>query len=341
MALCPLKALPSSPPSCRERGAMELQPFTMLRARDYLWTAVGFCAVAFALWLLVKELRGLSPKEVVAGFSSIPIHSWLLALASTIVAYAALAWYDRIGLAHLGHKLPWGFISIVSFTTYALSHNIGASIFSGAVVRYRAYSTKGLTAPEVGLLVAFCSFTFILGELLLGGLILTFAPYVVDRWAEIPHAAARAAGLVMLAAVALYAIGSLRNFPPMKIGGFELVYPRPKILVRQLLAAPIEIIGAAGIIYFTLPVAGNPGFVAVLGVFLGSFAVALASYAPGGIGVLEFCFLKGMPDVPAADVLAALIAFRLLYLLIPLAFAVVAVFQFERGRLGEILRLHF
>ncbi|HLJ72557.1 MAG TPA: YbhN family protein [Roseiarcus sp.] len=313
----------------------------MMRARDYAWTVVGLSAVAFSLWLLVRELRGLSLDQVVAGFSAIPLHRWLLAFCSTIVAYAALAWYDRIGLSHLGHKLPWGFISIVSFTTYALSHNIGASILSGAVVRYRAYSTKGLNAREVGLLVAFCSFTFILGELLLGGLILTFAPEIVDRWSQFPHWAARLAGLVMLGMVGLYALGSLRHFPAMTIGGFELVYPRPKILVRQLLAAPIEIIGAAGIIYFTLPVAGNPGFVAVLGVFLGSFAVALASYAPGGIGVLEFCFLKGMPDVPAADVLAALIAFRLLYLLIPLAFAVVAVFQFERGRLGEILRLHF
>jgi hypothetical protein len=46
-----------------------------------------------------------------------------------------------------------------------------------------------------------------------------------------------------------------------------------------------------------------------------------------------------MPDAPHAQVLAALIAFRVLYLIIPLAFAVVAVFQFERGRLGEILRL--
>lgn len=310
----------------------------MARAKDYVWTAVGFCAVAFSLWLLVKELRGLSPSQVVAGFSAIPLHRWLLAFASTIVAYAALAWYDRIGLAHLGHKLPWGFISLVSFTTYALSHNIGASIFSGAVVRYRAYSTRGLSATEIGLLVAFCSFTFVLGEVLLGGLLLTFAPEIADRWTAIPHWGARLAGLVMLGAVALYGFGSLRHFPPMKFGGFELVYPRPNILIRQLLAAPIEIIGAAGIIYFTLPASGNPGFIVVLGVFLGSFAVALASYAPGGIGVLEYCFLKGMPDTPTAEVLAALIAFRLLYLLIPLVFAIVAVFQFERGRLGEILR---
>ena len=310
----------------------------MKRVSDYGWTVVGLCAVAFSLWLLVDELRGLSFSEVVTGFSAIQIHSWLLALASTVIAYAALAWYDRIGLDHLGHKLPWGFISLVSFTTYALSHNIGASIFSGAVVRYRAYSTKGLTPAEVGVLVAFCSFTFILGELLLGGLLLTFFPEIADRWTALPYWGLRAAGRLMLAAVALYSIGSLRHFPPMKIGGFELVYPRPNILWRQLLAAPIEIIGAAGIIYFTLPAAGNPGFIAVLGIFLGSFAAALASYAPGGVGVLEFCFVKGMPDIPRGEVLAALIAFRLLYLVIPLAFAIVTVFQFERWRLSKVLR---
>ena len=44
-----------------------------------------------------------------------------------------------------------------------IAHNIGASVFSGAVVRYRAYSEKGLSVGEIGVLVAFCSFTFALG----------------------------------------------------------------------------------------------------------------------------------------------------------------------------------
>ncbi|MCX4198802.1 FHIPEP family type III secretion protein, partial [Methylobacterium organophilum] len=42
-------------------------------------------------------------------------------------------------LLHLGVRhLSWLFVSLCSFTTYALSHNIGASVFSGALVRYRA-----------------------------------------------------------------------------------------------------------------------------------------------------------------------------------------------------------
>ena len=66
----------------------------------------------------------------------------------------------------------WRFVGLASFTTYAIAHNIGASVLSGAVIRYRAYSTKGLSVGEIGVLVAFCSFTFALGVATLGGLLL-------------------------------------------------------------------------------------------------------------------------------------------------------------------------
>jgi uncharacterized membrane protein YbhN (UPF0104 family) len=312
----------------------------MKRALEILWPIVGLGAVAFTSFLLFKELRGLSLAEVGAAVGAIsPLH-WALAAASTVLAYAALAWYDQIALRHLGRRLNWRFVALVSFTTYALAHNIGASVFSGAVVRYRAYSTKGLGVAEVGLLVAFCSFTFTLGNVLLGGLALVFAPSLVQRYAPgAPQWAGLALGFLLLAGPWLYAIGSLLQFAPLKVRRFELVYPRPPIAVRQLLAGPIELIGAAGIIYFALPQAGNPGFVVVLGIFLASFTLALVSHAPGGLGVLEYSFLKAMPDAPPASVLAALLVFRLLYLILPLLFSLFVVVAFERERIGEILKL--
>jgi uncharacterized membrane protein YbhN (UPF0104 family) len=142
----------------------------------------------------------------------------------------------------------------------------------------------------------------------------------------------------MLGLVCLYIAGSLLHFRPLKIGGFELVYPRPPIAARQMCAAPLELIGAAGIIYFALPTVDNPGFLIVLGIFLASFSIALISHAPGGLGVLEFAFIKAMPDAPTANVLAALIVFRLLYLIMPLVFALIVVVLFERRRIADLLR---
>jgi uncharacterized membrane protein YbhN (UPF0104 family) len=147
-------------------------------------------------------------------------------------------------------------------------------------------------------------------------------------------------GIVCLAFVVLYVIGSVLRLRPLVLGGFRLEYPRPEVTVRQLCAGPLELMGAAGIIYFALPEAGNPGFFVVLGVFLASFTAALASNAPGGLGVFEFFFIKAMPSVPQFEVLAALLVFRLFYLLIPLCFAIVVVILFERRRLSETIHAH-
>ena len=305
----------------------------MKRYLNYLWPVIGIGAVVLSLWLLFRELRGLSVADVETAFAAIPASRWLLAVVSTLVAYLALAWYDRIALLHLGFKLSWRFISAVSFTTYALSHNIGMSMFSGAMVRYRAYSTKGLTIGDVGVLVAFCSFTFALGTILLGGLVLVFEPGIVQRLFQVEPLLARLAGAAMLLFVALYVGGAALHLKPLSVGTYKLVYPRLPIAMRQLLAGPLELMGAAGIIWCALPADHNPGFFIVLGVFLASFSAALLSHAPGGIGVLELVFVAALPDTPRADVVAALLVFRLLYLVIPLLLGVVAVVVFERSRI--------
>ena len=107
---------------------------------------MGLAAVALSIWLLYHELRGISFAELKGSFAAIGSRDWLLAGLSTLLAYAALAGYDHIALLHLRRHVGWLFVTLASFTTYALSHNIGASVFSGAVVRYRAYSSRGLTA---------------------------------------------------------------------------------------------------------------------------------------------------------------------------------------------------
>ena len=317
----------------------------MKHAREFVWPVIGLLAVVVSAWLLYHELRGLSLEALWSSLTSIPAHQYLLAAGSTLIAYAALAWYDRIALLHLGVRhISWWFVSICSFTTYALAHNIGASVFSGALVRYRAYTSKGLSAPQVAVLVALCSFTFALGTVLLGGLVLTINPDLFSRLPEAIPAAlrdattARVIGLAMLAFVALYVLGSVLHFRPLTIRSFHIEYPRPAVMVRQLVAAPLELIGAAGIIYFALPETGNPGFAAVLAAFLASFSAALISHAPGGLGVFELVFVAIMPEVPKAEVLAALIIFRLFYLLIPFAIAIAVVLLFERARVAQTWR---
>lgn len=306
-----------------------------MKLKDAVWPAIGLVAVIFSCWLLYREVQGLSLDDIWASFTAISAPQWTGSIASAILAYVMLAYYDRLALRHVGRHVSFPFVAATSFATYALSHNIGASVFSGAVVRYRAYSSRGLTGPEIALLIAFCSFTFGLGVLLVSAVTLLLHPTTVQRYFDVDPIIPVVISLVILAGIALYVFGSLKGLKPMKIGSFLLQYPRRDVVVRQLIAAPLEIIAAAGIIYFALPEASNPGFVVVLAIFVVSFSLALVSHAPGGLGVLEVTFLAGLSDVPETDVLAALLVFRILYLLLPFAVAIVFVLLFEQSAMWK------
>lgn len=339
----------------------------MKKALDYFWPAVALAAVVWSVRLLYIKLIGEVSRDpaakllldqggvlsdigviarVIGGqLAAIPPQAYLLSGLSTLLAYAALAWYDRIALVHLhrAKQISWLYVSVCSFVTYALSHNIGASVFSGGMVRFRAYTAKGLKPAEIAVLVAICSFTFAFGTILLTGLVLLYEPEILRPLADMSawlaggntDHIARVVALACLGFVALYTIGAWLHFRPIRIGGFELVYPRLPIVLRQYVAAPLELVGAAGIIYFALPAEGNPGFMVVMGAFLLSFSAGLLSQVPGGVGVMEAVFLALLPGVPATSVVAALLVWRLFYLLIPLAMSLPVILLFERSQLGR------
>ncbi len=337
----------------------------MKRILDFFWPALGLFAVLWSVKLLYEKLlREAAGDEkiraileagglwsdiktiasVIGGkLENIPTHGYVMAGACTLLAYAALAWYDRIALIHLKRErgISWLYISACSFVTYALSHNIGATVFSGGMVRYRAYTAKGLSVAEVAILVALCSYTFAFGTTLLLAFVLIGEPQILaplgnlSPWFGIDAHVARGVGIAMLCFCALYTVGSWLQLPPLRFRSFELAYPRLNVVVRQYMAAPLELIGAAGIIYFALPEQGNPGFFIVLGAFLLSFSAGLLSQVPGGVGVMEAVFLAIMPGLPATDVFAALLVWRLFYLILPLAFSVPVILLFERAQLAK------
>ena len=342
----------------------------MTRLKSLFWPLVALVAVGWSVHLLYGKLYAevaadpamgaslasatffgslrLIGASILSRLEAIPLHGYLLAGLSTCVAYAALAWYDRIALLHLGKKgISILYTAVCSFVTYAVGHNIGASVFSGGLVRYRAYSAKGLTAADVTVLVALTSFTFAFGTLFLAGLVFLYEPQIVDplikKFAGEGHGAPTwlvymvAAG--MLAFCAMYVIGALLKLKPITIRGFKLEYPAMPIVTRQLFAAPLELLGAAGIIYFSLPVVGNPGFMIILGAFLLSFSAGLVFQVPGGIGVMEAVFLAVFAGVGSTitqtEVFAALLVWRLFYLIIPLLLSIPVILMFERSRLGQ------
>jgi uncharacterized membrane protein YbhN (UPF0104 family) len=332
------------------------------RLKDYLWPLIGLVAVIWSVRLLYFKLEAeaatnplikaaLEKGDIVSNIATIarviggkvaaiPPEGVALATLSAILAYLALGWYDKLALMHLkkDKAIPFPYVATTAFVTYAIAHNIGASVLSGGAVRYRAYTAKGLTGAEVAILVAICTLTFFYATALMLGFALIGAPHLLQpmaqlsSWFAVSETTARVVGLALLAACMFYMIGALLDLPAINIKGTEVAYPEARIVAIQTVIAPLEIIGAAGIIYFALPTEHHPGFLLILGAFLLSFCAGLVSQVPGGVGVMEAIFLALMPDVPASSVLAALLVWRLLYLILPLVIAIPVVLLFERAR---------
>ncbi len=282
------------------------------RLKGYIWPAIGLAAVIWATRLLYFKLKAEASTDplvaaklqaggvlsnlgtiahVIGGkIAAIPPEGFLLAAASAIVAYLALAWYDRLALIHLGRErlMSFAYTGVTAFVTYAIAHNIGASVLSGGAVRYRAYTAKGLTGAEVAVLVALCTLTFAYATAMMMGFALVGFPGLLTPLTALsPHFAisewaARALGVLLLAGCVAYMLGSLLKLGSFRLKGAEISYPRPRIVAVQTIIAPIEILGAAGIIYFALPADAPVSFWLVLGAFLVSFSAGLISQCPAG-----------------------------------------------------------
>lgn len=296
-----------------------------------VWPAIGVLAIVVSFWLLAQELRDMSWEALWSSVGALESwHWWVIALC-TVGCYVTLAFYDHIALEHLGRRLNFVFVAMCSLTTYAVAHNIGASVFTGAVVRYRAYTSKGLSGAEVGIIVSFCTFTFALGVMVLLGTAFFLTPELDARFADyIAPEVLRWIAFGLLLLVALYLVGSALKLPPLRIHKFEIAYPRLSIAIQQVIVAFVEQLFAAAIVYFALPEAGNPGYMVVMGVFVMAFVVALASHAPGGLGVFELAMITGLPEFRPETVLAAMIIFRLFYFILPLLIGLVTIGVFER-----------
>src|SRR6185436_10770133 len=123
--------------------------------------------------------RSSDLRDLEAELRSLPLTRLLLALALTVLNYAALTGYDFLAFKYIGKTLPARQIAGASFVAYAISHNVGFAMLSGASVRYRFYSRWGVTADDLSRIIFSYSLTFWLGLCALAGLSFVASPIPV------------------------------------------------------------------------------------------------------------------------------------------------------------------
>ncbi len=283
---------------------------------------LGVLLLAGAIYVVEREFRNLKLADIRVALAAIPRYALITSFGATVASYLVLTFYDRLGTMYAGHPVKYRRVAFASFCAYALSHNLGFSAVSGAAVRYRLYSHWGLAPVQIAKVVGFCSLTFGLGGLVLGGWVLWFEPGSIPFFSRIlPHWAFYGIGTAMWAAVAAYVVVS-SVAGTIRLRGHEFTLPDWRMAIIQVALASMDVAVTAAIFYTLLPPTPGLTFLRFLACYLASYSAGLLASLPGGIGVFDTAMLLGLkPYLPAPVILGAILIFRLYYYIIPLFLA--------------------
>ena len=298
----------------------------------------GVALLIGAVYVVQKEFRHLSAADIRAAMAALPPSALWIAAGLTVVAYLVLTIYDKLGAIYAGRKVSWPRTMLASFCGYSLAHNLGFAAVSGAAVRYRLYSAWGLTPLEIAKVVGFTSLTFGLGGLALGGLVLLVEPEVVPWFGEhLPRWALRLLVVPFWGAVVGYVVLSL-FVRRVRVFGYDIDLPGPRMALAQTALATVDVAATAAIFYALLPPAEGLTFLRFIGIYLAAYAAGILAHVPGGLGVFDGAIMIGLqPYMPAAEVVGALVVFRLYYYIVPLFIAGGLFAGFEVGQRRGVL----
>ncbi|WP_462383495.1 lysylphosphatidylglycerol synthase transmembrane domain-containing protein [Pseudomonas sp. Marseille-QA0892] len=262
-----------------------------------------------------QSLRGYSPGTIA------------VAIAVALVGYAFYSTFDLLGRAYTGHHLPAKQIVPLTFVCYAFNQNL--AWVGGIAMRYRLYSRLGLTSLVITRILSLSIITNWIGYLMLAGVVFAMGTIQPPPEWDLDFFALRIiGGCMVLASLAyLLACGFSRR-RAWSIRGHEIELPSFKMAALQIVLGATCWMFMAATVWVFMP--EKVSYLTTLGILLISSIAAVLAHIPGGIGVLETVFVTLLQhEVPRADLLAALIGYRVAYFLVPLMLASLVYLTFE------------
>jgi uncharacterized membrane protein YbhN (UPF0104 family) len=293
--------------------------------------------IAIAAVVLYHILRDIDPDELVDAIEATDWRTLIFAGLFVAVGYLTLTFYDLFALRTIGHgEVPYRVAALAGFTSYAIGHNVGASVFSGGAVRYRIYSSWGLSVVEVTKICFVAGLTFWLGNAAVLGLGVLEAPQAARALDQLPPLWNRIFALVILGLLAAYVAWVW--IKPRVIGrdGWQVTLPGGPLTLIQIVIGIADLGCCAAAMYMLVPDEPNLGFVTVAVIFVAATLLGFASHAPGGLGVFDAAMMIALWQFDKEDLLAGLLLFRLLYYVIPFVLAL-ALLGIREALLGRAL----
>jgi phosphatidylglycerol lysyltransferase len=295
------------------------------RVHTALIAIVMLVVVVIAIGALSHILRETSWNRIDTAVRRIGMQRLALSLVLTIVSYVVLTFYDVLALRIIGRDVAYPRTALASFTSYIFSHNFGFAVLTGGTARLRIYRRAGLSLGEVAQIVALTGITFWFGVFLMLGIALVAIPgvFAAEGW-HVGYAVQASVGAAILTGLALYLV-VLHFFAgrAIRLFGWSLVLPSWRIALLQFVLAALDITLATLALFVLVPGLSLAIFPDVLVGYIAAFVSGLITHAPGGVGVFEAVMLVTLPRLDRTALFAALLVYRFVYYLLPLAIGLI------------------
>ena len=288
------------------------------------WNRIGFflslVIITVAAVVLYRILRGIDMREVLEAIKGTETRDIVLAGLFVAAGYFTLTFYDLFALRTIGAgHVPYRVAALAGFTSYSVGHNVGASVFTGGAVRYRIYSSWGLSAIDVAKICFVAGLTFWLGNVAVLGLGIAYEPWAASAIDQLPSWINRIIALVMLAMLAGYVAWVWTKPRVVGRSNWEVALPGGPLTLLQITIGIVDLACCALAMYVLLPDDPHIDFIKLAVIFVSATLLGFASHSPGGLGVFDAAMLVALIEFDKEELLAGLLLFRLLYYVIPFA----------------------
>jgi hypothetical protein len=288
-----------------------------------------FVFLALVAALLASRIRAIEWSKVVEALQAYQGSTLLAAAACGLASFLVYSCFDLIGRAYTQHKLPVPQAMAVAAISYAFNLNFG-TLVGGMGFRFRLYTRLGLDPITIARVLGLSVTTNWLGYLCLAGTFLLARLVPVPATWSFGAGALQAVGVIFLGIAAAYLVlCAFAHRRIWKIRGHEIALPSLRMALVQLTLSCLNWLLISSVV-FTLLQPHGVGFADAMAVLLTSAVAAIIVRVPAGLGVIEAVFISLLgAEIPAAILIAALLAYRAIYYLVPVMLALVAYLGFE------------
>ncbi len=292
------------------------------------WAGLFFFVIAAVM--LATQLSKYEPEEILNALFDIPTANIAAACVASFLGYIALSSYDYLALRYIGRQLAvWKWV-FVGFVGFSVSNNAGHAVVSGGAIRYRLYTRWRFKPNEIVRMVTFSGFTYLIACFFLSDLGWVLTPNHAYDGANASQWTTNLVAFISL--VGLIGYFGLCAFYKKTVMIREVPFKMPtvKMGIAQVVIGGCDILMAAGVLYFCLIPFVQIPFDVFIGVFIVAQVLGVFSQVPGGLGVFEGLFLAILPnDANAAHLFGALIAYRIIYYVLPLILSGITLVSYE------------